>query len=149
MAPNGQGARPGHRPIPAMQHDQDKHDLEEALEVAKATGDRLDHARRLLDLGRYEVLHGDAAKARAHYQAAFALGRKAIDRANAKLGLGDLERLFGDRSAARAHYESALDLYRQGGDAMGEAHALHSLGDLERLFGDRSAARAYYEPALD
>ncbi len=131
-----------------MQHDQDKHDLEEALEVARARGDRLDHARRLLDLGRYEVLHGDAAKARAHYQAAFALGRKAIDRANAKLGLGDLERLFGDRSAARAHYESALDLYRQGGDAMGEAHALHSLGDLERLFGDRSAARSRYESAM-
>ena len=135
-----------------MPDDQDRRrQLEQALERAKAEGDRRGEALARLRLAGVELVSGDQAAARAHYQAALGLYRELGERrgeANASLGLGDVERIAGDQAAARAHYQAALGLYRDLGDHEGQASASLGLGHVERIAGELGAARAHFEAAV-
>jgi tetratricopeptide (TPR) repeat protein len=54
-----------------------------------------------------------------------------------------------DHDTARTHYEQALQLYRQVGDARGEANSIRSLGNLAYERSDDDTARTHYERALE
>ena len=56
--------------------------------------------------------------------------------------------LTGDYPAAAQDLEQALDIYRDLGDRLGQAHALDDLGVVRRMTGDYPAAAQVLEQAL-
>jgi tetratricopeptide (TPR) repeat protein len=125
--------------------------VEQALDVARATGRELLQAEcteKLGDIALYRSRH-DAARAR--YEEALPLYRNVgnvLGEANCIQRLGDIALARSDHDAARARYEEALPLYRNVGDVLGEANCIRSLGDIALARSDPETATARFEEAL-
>lgn len=126
--------------------------LTQALEEARAAGDRQTEIMVLRALGGVAIEQGNFATARSFYKPALALAqllRHYIEEANALGNLGALATFEGDYRAARLAFEQAIAICRVSGDRRREAHWLVRLGWAERLLGAYEVARQRFEGALE
>jgi tetratricopeptide (TPR) repeat protein len=127
----------------------------EALTVhghaARHTGDPIEQAHALTDLGVAHWRLGRHGPAAEHYQQALDLFRQAGDPAGEARTLGNLGIIaeqLGHYRTATDRYARVLTLHRQSGDRTGEARALTNLGDLEGRLGRYRPAVEHHELAL-
>ncbi len=109
---------------------------------------------------------GDLGAARAHYQEALDINRRAAEQLDTPQAqrdlsvtlerLGNLARDLGELGIARAHHQQALDIDRHLAEQLGTPQALTdlawnltSLGDVVYDLGDLSTARTHYQQAID
>jgi tetratricopeptide (TPR) repeat protein len=62
--------------------------------------------------------------------------------------MGDVMLARLDHASAKGQYERALPLYRQAGNALGEANCIRSLGNIALERSDLEAAKGLYEQAI-
>ena len=125
------------------QHDRARALLEEALDFARASGDRAGEAMELNSLGVVVRAQGDLPAARALFEQALAVRRELGDAAlvsNALANLGIVALDLGDFGAARTYMEEALAVDRERGDGWGIAVGLENLGVLEARAGAHERA---------
>jgi tetratricopeptide (TPR) repeat protein len=125
--------------------------FEEALQVARALGDRKVEARLRNTLGILEWERGGYEAALGHYEVALGLLDVAGDSVGAGLVLNSLGvtlRALGRDQAARLRLEEALTLHRATGQRRLEGHALAVLGDLCHDIGDCNGAIGHYTSSL-
>ncbi|MDQ3380924.1 MAG: tetratricopeptide repeat protein [Actinomycetota bacterium] len=125
----------------------DEHDnIRAALDWASVG--RVDAEARLVSaVAEYWLLRGHGQDA--HQRLTGALERyETRDRVRARLltHLADLDGI--DKHEALSHLEEALGLWRELGDAPGEAQALETLGWLHDSFGEYESARTAHEQSL-
>jgi tetratricopeptide (TPR) repeat protein len=109
------------------------------------------HAKILFAAGRLVLDRSDYEGARARFEEALPLYRRAEDllgEANCIRRLGGIALARSDYDRARARYEEALPLYRRAGSVLGEAHCIRGLGDIALDRSGYDGARARYEEAL-
>ena len=125
-----------------------EHDnIRAALDWAAAS--RVESEGELMSaVAMYWLLRGHTREA--HERLAGALSRyRHRDRTRASL-LTSLAKVDGiEQAEALSYAEEALDLWRELGDASGEAEALETLGWLHDEFGNYEAARLAHEQSLD
>ena len=124
---------------------------EEALAIARETGDRVSTAVALLSLAEAAALRDDYARARTLLEEARAIGLSVgvVDVAGrAMQGLGVVAFWEGDEQEAEARYEEALSLCCEGGAALIAAFVLANLGILAGFRGDHTRARACLEESI-
>ncbi len=119
----------------------------EALELARATGERQLEGIALGALGQVPKERGDDALAAKLYREALAIHREVQNRwfegqAHTRLGILYLE--HGQLGQAREHAEAALTSYREFAMKVGEALMLQLLGATTQLEGDLEEARDCY-----
>ncbi|GAA5131662.1 ATP-binding protein [Pseudonocardia adelaidensis] len=116
---------------------------EQALAVARATGDRAAEQRALADLGRTHLKQGRNEEAADRYSLALALARDtghvAVEM-DALLGLGQFHLLRGRGAQAAEHLSHARRLAHDTGHHITELNALIALGWLHRQLGDYEQA---------
>jgi tetratricopeptide (TPR) repeat protein len=125
--------------------------LETVARQAKESGDSMDAARCIRSLGDIALMRSDHDRARARFEEALLLYRKAgsvLGESNCIQSLGDIALRRSDHNGARACYEEALPLCRKVGDVLGEANCIKSLGDTALRRSDPDGAQARYEEAL-
>lgn len=127
-------------------------DLQQALTVWRAIGDRSAEARTLNDCGDVQTRLGDNDTALATLSQALEIARAQGDRreqARALNLLGPVERRKGtDNARILALYSEALRLWRELGDSAGQADVLYNLGVLSANNRDSKAALGYFDEAL-
>ena len=104
---------------------------EEAVQLARETGDVWNLALQLRGLGWAAMRQGRYAEARSLYQESLALHGEIGTRHEAAAthgDLGQLAQLEGDFGAALEHYERSLDLFRDCADSHGMVNSLASIG---------------------
>ncbi|HVO41343.1 MAG TPA: tetratricopeptide repeat protein [Aggregatilineales bacterium] len=127
------------------------HYLDQALDSARALGDRSDEGSAFNNLGTLAWYEGNFAAARRDFEEALRIRREIGDRRGQDAvlnNLGGLAREQGDFAAARACLEESLRLSREVADRLGESIALDTLGEMARDQGDFTAARSYFERSL-
>ena len=105
--------------------------LEEALAVARETGDPWLIAHPVLGLGELARIRGDLARARAFYEESLALARDAGDRMQVAMALNNLGMVAiteGDHEAARPFHRQALDIALEFAETRQIVGALEGLG---------------------
>ena len=124
---------------------------EEALAVARETGDKWSIARSLYQLGHVGRLSGDYTLAHSMFEESLLLFRESGDKFNiglALIGMGQVAECRGDHQAARRLYEESLAIYRELGDKWGICGALFSLSSAALYQKDYSAARSFSEESV-
>jgi len=117
---------------------------EEALEAARASGDKRNEAVALADLGIAELALGEATSALTRLEEARAILRDGGDErseARSLLHLGRAHAALYDVRAAAACFEEALELVRGQGDRRGEARVLCHVARAYLDAGDAEKAR--------
>ncbi len=127
-------------------------DLQQALAAWRTAGDRLQEARTLNDIGDLQLRLGDNDAALASLSQALELARSLGDRreearALCQLGLAN-QKQRGEMSRVLDLYAASQRLWRELGDAAGEAEVLFNLGVLHADEGDATNALGYYQQAL-
>jgi len=125
--------------------------LETVAGWARESDDSQSAARCIESLGDVALERSDSDRARARYEEALPLYRKAQDvlgEAKCIRRLGDIALRRFNHEGARARYEEALPLYRKAGSVGGEANCIRGLGDIALRRFDIDEARARYEEAL-
>jgi len=118
--------------------------LEEAVRVARASGEPRVEA---VALGSAAIAHqraGRMAEARAAYEASLAAAEKARDAATVaamRLNLASLAQAEGDLAQALAHLEAAVDMGRRAGSRAAVTQALLNLANLDLYLGRWARAR--------
>ncbi|MGH7296733.1 MAG: sigma-54-dependent Fis family transcriptional regulator, partial [Polyangiaceae bacterium] len=118
--------------------------LEEAVRVARATGEPRIEA---VALGSAAIAHqraGRTVEARAAYEGSLASAEKARDAATVaamRLNLAGLARAEGDLAQALAHLEAAADMGRRAGSGFAVTQALLNLANLDLYLGRWARAR--------
>jgi tetratricopeptide (TPR) repeat protein len=114
-----------------------------------AAGDPAVEAQLAAAIAPYWVLRGHALEARERVAAALAR-HEASDaiRARALTELGEVVGMIGMDREALGHLERALALWREHGDALGEAHALEMMGYCYIGLGELAPARLAFEQSL-
>lgn len=123
----------------------------EAVEAARASGDRVALGIALTGLAGALFATGDLSATREVYEEAVANARESGDSysLSASLtGLGEVARLIGDRRAARAYYEQSLEARGRQVHANVNAVTLTNLGGVALEEGDFAAVSRYYREAL-
>ncbi|MBM4430078.1 MAG: tetratricopeptide repeat protein, partial [Chloroflexi bacterium] len=124
----------------------------QALELARAAGDRHAEALALLWVSNATYLHGHN----------LALGRRLLEETMALFrevgplwgvgaclnNLGETYRTEGDYTAAARYYQQALAVRRQCGHRRGEVITLFNLGELAAAQNDHAAAARYLQEGL-
>ena len=124
---------------------------QQALDNAKAMGDRAEEGKILYALGNLSDDQSDYAKAREYYEESLAIFKALGDRAGegANLGtLGIVSRHLGDYAQARDYGEQSLAIFKALGDREGESVSLNNLGNVSRHLGDYAQAREYHGQSL-
>ena len=123
--------------------------LEQALNLARATGDRAAEANSLYWYSRVATARGDFDTARVSLEEALptahAVGGMTL--ARALEGLAGATGSRGDLPAAAALAKEALALAREGGDIVLEMRCLALLGTFARLGDDLDTAEARFDEA--
>jgi len=126
--------------------------LEQALPVARASGDQKEVAFALLWLGRTIMRQRDDQIAQSFLEEALALYQELQDEfgiERAGMHLAELAATQGSYGKAEELYMKILAKYRDLGDGIEVQNVLNQLGELARLEGDYERAGAFYEKALD
>jgi len=119
--------------------------LDEAVRVARATGEPRMEA---VALGSSAIAHqraGRIGEARAAYEASLAAGEKARDAdtvAAMRLNLAIFAQSEGDLAQALAHLEAAVDMGKRAGSGAAVTQALLNLANLDLYLGRWARARA-------
>jgi predicted ATPase/class 3 adenylate cyclase len=125
--------------------------FEQALTVARATGDRRREGMIVGSLGSMFLEQGKGSNAREYIETALLIAREVAYRraeGGALIKLGILEREQGRTEGARANYAHALAIFREIGDRRDEGIALGGLGNVDLEQGRMDEARHSYEQAL-
>ena len=125
--------------------------IEEALALARASGDRQAEAKATGSLGIVIASLGRVAEAREHFERCLALARETQDRRGEGKATGNLGNVFcslGRVADARAHYERWLAIAREIGDRQEEANATGNLGNAFKSLGQFAEAREHLERHL-
>jgi non-specific serine/threonine protein kinase len=123
----------------------------EAVEAARASGDRAVLGTALNALGRALRGVGDLSSARNVYEESVANAREfghLHSLSAAFCCLGEVARITGDVRAARAYYEQALEAQGRQVRSIANAIPLANLGGLSLEDGDYAAASGYYRESL-
>jgi len=123
----------------------------QALELARAEGDRLGEARALNRLGVAAYYQNDYARALPLYSESLRIAREEgadDDVANALNNLGVLYFMWGSLDRALDHYRQALDIRREQGDDDGLARGYNNLGGVADAAGRDAEAIEYFSNAL-
>jgi predicted ATPase/class 3 adenylate cyclase len=132
-------------------YDQAKVYFEEALDLFRQVGDRLNVARMLDRLAAPYALAGDHAKARELAEESLALHRELGDGPGSLYPLSKIaadEWRRGDRELAVTMTEETLELARESGDSWWEAGALGELSDMALQQGDLDRAGTFGRQCL-
>jgi predicted ATPase/class 3 adenylate cyclase/Flp pilus assembly protein TadD len=125
--------------------------LDQALVLARDSGDKKQEASILCRIGTLDLSGGRLDEARSHFAAALdlacAIGDPQIE-GDAHNGLGYANGAQGQASAARKHFGAALDAVRRSTDRRREGSTLGNLGVLHIEQGEMDEGRALYEAAL-
>jgi transcriptional regulator with GAF, ATPase, and Fis domain len=122
--------------------------LEQAVRVARATGEPRIEA---VALGSAAIAHqraGRTSDARAAYEASLAAAERARDAytvAATRLNLAGIAQAEGDLAQALVHLEAAVDMGRRAGSTMAVTQALLNLANLDLYLGRWARARASIE----
>ncbi len=125
---------------------------QQALDLAKGTGDPRGQTNALTGLAHTHRLRDEHDTAAALYKQALGLAIATGDsrgQTYALTGLAATHRLRGEYDTAAALYPQALDLAEGTGDPRGQTYALTGLADTHRLRGEYDTAAALYPQALD
>jgi tetratricopeptide (TPR) repeat protein len=123
-----------------------------SLNVAQATGDQVEQAHALTNLGAVHRRMGRYSEASHHLQLAVDLHRETGDKygeARALTNLGVLRQVQGLHNQSADPLRQALALHRETGDQYGEAHALTNLGVVYRRMKQYGRATDYLLLALE
>jgi tetratricopeptide (TPR) repeat protein len=124
---------------------------DEALEIAKATGDRWIQATGMLDMGLLENRWGRYPEARKALEKGLMLYRQVRDKwglAQVLNVLGDIERIAGQYDRAGELYEESLTLYRELNARPDIPASLHNLGYVALALGDAQRAANLFIESL-
>lgn len=124
---------------------------EEALAMARKSGDRSGIATSLGNLGVWHMRQGTPEMARVYLDEQVELRRQSRDRAalsTALYNLGAVMDLLGDTEGARQVWTESLTLSRETGNRLATASVLTSLGNLAMMNGFLSDATTAYQEAL-
>lgn len=133
--------------------EQDKHNLELALEAAENLGPGHENRKALLlhDVAVIYMAQGDYRQARMYFERSLALQRQLGD----KLAIGRTVHYIGRIHAAESEHEQAYQSYERSlalaeeiGDNRGMGATLHELGNLYLGQGAYNKAEDYYERSL-
>jgi len=133
------------------EHDAALPELERALELWAAAGDKAGEASALANLASVYVDTGRLAEAEDGFFRAAALAREAGDRrleGSIANNLGIVFRNLGRFAETKEHYERALAIARDMGDRRGEATALGNLGIVHKNLGRFAEARERFRADL-
>jgi DNA-binding SARP family transcriptional activator/tetratricopeptide (TPR) repeat protein len=143
--------RLGNACAPLGLHAEALHHLEQALVLARGTGDRADQAHTHHILAWVWEERGDDTRALEHAEHAVRLFRavgKPAWEANALNTAGWYHARLGHHDQARTHCVDALTLFHSHVDPQGEAATLDTLGYVAHHTGQHDQARDYYQQAL-
>ncbi len=124
---------------------------DEALKLAKATGDRWLQATGMLDLGLLENRWGNYPEARKALEEGLTLYRQVQDKwglAQVLNVLGDIERIAGQYDRAGELYEESLALYRELNARPDIPASLHNLGYVALALGNAERAAGLFIESL-
>jgi tetratricopeptide (TPR) repeat protein len=124
---------------------------EQALALARETGDRQSEGRWLGNLGNAYFTLGEVRQALAYHEQALAIAREIGDRRGEGAWLGNLGLAYADLGEVRqaiASYEQALAIAHEIGDRQREGLCLGNLGAAYVALGEVRQALASYEQAL-
>jgi tetratricopeptide (TPR) repeat protein len=133
--------------------EQDKHNLELALEATESLGPGHENRKALLlhDVAVIYMAQGDYRQARTYFERSLALQRQLGD----KLAIGRTVHYIGRIHAAEGEHEQAYQSYERSlalaeeiGDNRGMGATLHELGNLYLGQGAYNKAEDYYERSL-
>jgi tetratricopeptide (TPR) repeat protein len=125
--------------------------FEQALAIARETGDRANETAGLTSLGLCYYYLGEIPRAIDLFEQVLAIARETGDRASETAGLGNLANCYADLGqTARAIelYEQALAIDRETGWRANEATNLGNLGSRYADLGETARAIDLYEQAL-
>ena len=124
---------------------------EEAVALARSTGDRVGLALSLGVLAHVGIARGDFARAEQLAEDVLRLFSELDDAwglAMTHTGLGVAAIRQGAYEYASVHLETALREHRRSGDIRGQAEVLNNLGLLARILGDLNRAADLHEQSL-
>jgi predicted ATPase/class 3 adenylate cyclase len=128
--------------------DAERDNVRAALDWARATDARAE-AQLAGPTPPYWCLRGHVTETRDRLMSALdRYGERNAIRARALTQLGDILWRV-DQGSALARHEEALGLWREIGDARGEAQALHGIGRVRTAQGETEAARSALRASLD
>ncbi len=141
-----------HRHLRSRGHFRDAETLhEQALTIARDTGNREAAMDALVDLGHAHRWQGRYERATDHYQQALQLTRVTGNR-NAEqaalAGLGHIDLMQGRYESATGHYQRLFDVAHGSGDHPAKLNALVGLGYAHRLHGRYEDATDHFQQAL-
>ncbi|MDY6786266.1 MAG: CHAT domain-containing protein [Cyanobacteriota bacterium] len=125
---------------------------QEALQLARAAGDRETEALTLTWLGVAHANLKDLKPAADYYTQVLQLYRETGDRhsqASILMSLGQIKSTWGEYQNALDDYDQALKLWREVEYRTGEAATLNNIGFVYSDLGDSNPALNYYQKALD
>lgn len=124
---------------------------EEALRIARETGDRRGEMEGLYCISFLSEIAGDYREAAGLLEESYAIANEIGDRggmAEAEGSLGWLYMLMGDYDRSIAAEEASIEVFREAGNRFQVIDALATLGQAYRLRGDHDLARASYLQSL-
>jgi tetratricopeptide (TPR) repeat protein len=126
--------------------------LEQALSIARASGDKKEIAFALLWLGRTALRQRDGQMAEPLIEEGLAIYQELQDQwgiAMAFQRLAELAGEQGDQRKSEEFFMKTLARYRDLGDRFISAEVLNALGEVTRFEGDYERAGTFYEQALE
>jgi predicted ATPase/DNA-binding CsgD family transcriptional regulator len=124
---------------------------EQALAVARDSGDQWSIARSLYQLGHVARMNGDYSLAKSLFEESLVLFRPSGDQFNiglALIGAGLMAQQREDFELARSLFEESLALYQALGVPWAAASVLYCLGSVALDQADYAGARSYLEESL-
>jgi DNA-binding SARP family transcriptional activator/tetratricopeptide (TPR) repeat protein len=124
----------------------------QALQLARATGNRPSELEVLVGLGNIHLRQGRTTRATDHFEQALQLARATGNRPSkleALFGLGHIHRLQGRQAMAADHFGQALQLARATGNRPSELEVLVGLGHIHLRQGQFAQATECYRGALE
>jgi tetratricopeptide (TPR) repeat protein len=127
--------------------------LEQALLIARSTGDRRLESGTLGNLGNSAgYIRKDYESAREYYEADYAISHERGDRSAESAALGNLgwaAGMLGDFASARSYHERALQFAREAGHIYSETYTLINLSANAGLTNEPQAALDFATKALE
>ena len=126
--------------------------LEQAIPLARASGDKKEIAFALLWLGKTALRQRDAQSARPLIEEGLAIYQELQDKGGIAMAyhrLAELAAHQGDHRKAEEFFTKALSKYRDFGDRFMAGEVLNALGEVARGKGDYERAGTFYEQALE
>lgn len=126
--------------------------LEEAIQLARETGNKWNLALQLRNMGRVAVHYGDYAEALPLLEESLALQWETGTKHEAAATLDDLAHLMyleGDLDAALERYENSLEIYRECMDKIGIVFSTANIGAVNLRMGNIRDAADSLSQALE